>query len=1227
MAITKIAGELLESNLIRVQDLSFSGGNPALQNLLHVDVTNGRIGVKTDSPGNFALDVNGATRIQGDLTVTGTTTTIDSQNLTVEDNIITLNENASGATDAGIMINRTSENNALFIWDETNDKFKFGTTTQDGSTVTDFSNLTLAKVEVAEPQANSDASTKKYVDDGIAALSSSGSSINGMTQELSTPTDSTFGDGSFVGLTATTKVTDAIDSLNETMENIRNNTYVKSVAFVSSSVSISSGDTITLTITPVGNTTKFDITWGDGNSETINDSGNATTTKTHTYSNTGLQSITVRAYNHTTAVSGSSGSEATTTRTNYIAIATPAPNVEFEMYAASSGGSPITKANTGATVYLKNTTTNTASTNTFDVDWGDGTEDTIANNTAAGGQGGARLAHTYTNAGGDDGSTVAGTGAGDTKYAIKLRLLTHPTAEASTFPQTETNNFEVYSAHTAAYSAAGGVVRGINEESTSGFPVTFTNNTATLPGANSSFSATQQYTWNFDEGSTTAVAVGSGSSGDTGNTINNTFNLSGSEQSNGTTVTYNTSLSLANGHTGSPYTANLNIIVEPDVRANIAATANIVSTKSGDNQYDLYDVVDLDGANRALTTFTNTSQNADNYDYDFFSDSTSITTVAENGSNAGSIGATLPKNFAGTSAGNFVTRFRAYGTPDTFFQDDEETINWQMNSTPSAPANLSSKSLTLSDSAQGTSPKLCHGFTDNTSSFTTQSAGDSLNTTTARRYTSGTIDTNTCTNFLTNNSNGTGSTVNQTLTAKINNASKGARTFTTSEGGANNTTDDTLVITNHRDADEVSTLPQRMFLVATAKITEALTDYSIGSNAQRLESSAGGNTNIVHVVRDDVTATPTTAIGTVAEGTAGTKQYVSGIPYYDAGSPTVTVTGTTIANFTGQAYQDTNSPHQVHNDTNQESTSGDAITDSAYTYTQVDGSTTMLSGSTPKTDIGVGGAYTIGAVTVPITSSSVKSIKTIRARSKNANGTGNYNSSSTKIQVYTATVSGLDNEAGGITVSDSLGNGSTHTDDALRISGFGSSSDTPSFNSATNYYTSNAWSGAVTVAGTTEAISRFGTIKHFTTDLSSGYLPVGPDLNTSRNGGEAQYYTFAFRRTPASQFSITMSGKVSGMFLAVPGTAIDAASNANGWLDCSTQYNGSGVPGVNTNGSNGCAKTGGDRVVDNTTYSSEQFTFTLGTESTANSVGNTVLVRIKLNSGDSVTALSVGVAE
>ena len=166
------------------------------------------------------------------------------------------------------------------------------------------------------------------------------SPINGMTQELSTPSDSSFGDGSVTSLTASTKVTEAIDALNETMENIRLNTYVKSVAFVSSSTSISNGDTITLTITPTGNATRYDITWGDGGSvQTINDSGSSTTTQTHQYNTTGQISITVRAYNHSAVVTGSSGSEASLTRTNYLAIATEAPVVQFEMYAAASGGS------------------------------------------------------------------------------------------------------------------------------------------------------------------------------------------------------------------------------------------------------------------------------------------------------------------------------------------------------------------------------------------------------------------------------------------------------------------------------------------------------------------------------------------------------------------------------------------------------------------------------------------------------------------------------------------------------------------------------------------------------------------------------------------------------------------------------------------------------------------------------------------------------------------------
>ena len=1228
MAITKIAGELLESNLIRSSDLAFN------TDLLYLDVDNGRIGVKTSSPGDFAIDVNGTARFQGnvlinaDLTVTGTTTTIDSQNLVVEDNIITLNENASQATDAGIMIKRSAADNAVFFWDETNNLFKVGTTPRDGSTTTDFDSVTLSKIQIGEPTADSDASTKKYVDDQISTVSAGGG-VTGMGIDLDNPTDSSFSDGAYLGLTTSTKVTNAIDELNEVLGNVQAGTYLKSVSFIADSTSISANDTVTLTITTTptaGADTRYTITWGDGNTDTAS----SDSTPSHTYSSGGTFSVTVKAFENDAGTTDSAGSFATSTRTNYIVASTAAPVVSFQIHSSDdSASNVITKADNGTTVYLQNNTTNSAETATFDVDWGDGSTDTIASNGVDGGVAGGRLAHTYTNSAGDDGSTVAGTGTGDTKYAIKLRLLTHPTANAATFPQTATNNFEVYSTHTPLYSVADSTIRGVNEEATSGFPVTFTNNTATNPGANTAFSATQQYTYNFGEGdSAVTTPIGGGGTGDTGNTIANTFNLTTSNQNNGVTTTFTTSLNLSNGHSSSPFSSNINIIVEPDVRANIAGTAVTVNTGSGDNSLSLYDVTDLDGTDRAIARFTNTSQNADNYEYDFFGDSSSITTVAEDGSTAGTIGATLDKDYGGTSAGNINFGFRASGQPDTIFQDDEETITFVMKATPSAPANLSAKTLTLNTDAQGTNPHLCHNFDDATGSASTLSAGDSMEENNARRYTSTTpVETNTVTNFLVNNSNGTGSTVNQTVTASINASASGARTFTTSEGGANNGTFTDLVITNHRDYDEVdAAYPQRLYLVATAKVSNALTDFSAGLNAVRIESSAGGNTGYVHVLRDLLTGTPTTTIGTVAEGTQGSYRYVSGVPYYNTGSPTVTVTGTTVVNFTGQAYQDTNSPHQVHNDTNQESTTGDVITGSAFTYAQIDGASSMLNSGIPIKNTGVGSPYTLGAVTVPITSDSVKSVKTIRARSKNANGDGTYNSSSTKIQVYTASLATLDNEAGGITVSDSLGAG--FDDDAVRIAGFGSlSGDTPSLfdSSNANYYTDSAWSGAVTVAGTNEAISRFGTIKHFTTDLSSGYLPAGPDLNTGRSG--AQYYNFAFRRTTMSNFTVRLSGKVSGFFIAAPGTAIDSASGLNGWLDAGITYGGSGVPGSDTgnggNGSNGCAFTSGDRIIDGTTYSNSTFTLTLGSENATNSTGNNVLVRIKLESGDSITALSI----
>ena len=105
--------------------------------------TNGDITLTPNGTGvvavSSALTVAGATTITGDLTVNGTTTTIDSQTLTVEDPLIQLAKNNSGGDantfDQGLFFNRGSDDNVSFIWDESADQFAFAVTSgEDGTT-------------------------------------------------------------------------------------------------------------------------------------------------------------------------------------------------------------------------------------------------------------------------------------------------------------------------------------------------------------------------------------------------------------------------------------------------------------------------------------------------------------------------------------------------------------------------------------------------------------------------------------------------------------------------------------------------------------------------------------------------------------------------------------------------------------------------------------------------------------------------------------------------------------------------------------------------------------------------------------------------------------------------------------------------------------------------------------------------------------------------------------
>ena len=542
------------------------------------------------------------------------------------------------------------------------------------------------------------------------------------------------------------------------------------------------------------------------------------------------------------------------------------------------------------------------------------------------------------------------------------------------------------------------------------------------------------------------------------------------------------------------------------------------------------------------------------------------------------------------------------------------------NGSIAAPSGSSSKTLSFGESTQGTSPYLAFGYTDN-STEDSVTVGQSVS-----RITSTSAGTNTESSTLSSFAyNGDAGNVN----AIVDGVSSGTITMS---GGSDVGSSGNITITSESDYQSLSTAGGSTSFASSiyspglyqgfkAKVSITSTNLATGSHSMKMQHTTTGNTNVVSFVKDDLTSTPTVdmSAATLAQGGAGTLAYESGISYY-TDDATLTLTGVKVYNWIGQTYRNDSTPFDVTNGTNFESTSGSTITTAGHSYSAVDGASTFLNSGIPIADTGKDSSnkYTLGTITVNVGAGGT-GVEQVKARMNNVNGNGSYAEfTGTKVQALNSS-SGV-NET--IAVADSLG--ATHDDDGKRITGF-PSTDNPSFSASTNFYTGSVWSGAQTIAGTQEAVTRFGTLSHFTTDLSSGYLPVGPDLNSGRSG--AQYFTFAFRRTAMANFTVRLSGKVSGFFIAAPATGIDAASSLNGWIDAGITYGGAGTPGANTgaggNGSNGCAFTSGDRIIDGSTYSNDTFTLTLGDQNGTNSFGNQILVRIKLESGDSVTALSI----
>ena len=102
-------------------------------NEVNVSRSNGTVtvGLPDDVTVTGQLNVGENVVIAGNLTVSGTTTTVNTETIDLADNIITLNSNHTGAPtqSSGINIMRGTSANTTLIWDETADKWSIGSET------------------------------------------------------------------------------------------------------------------------------------------------------------------------------------------------------------------------------------------------------------------------------------------------------------------------------------------------------------------------------------------------------------------------------------------------------------------------------------------------------------------------------------------------------------------------------------------------------------------------------------------------------------------------------------------------------------------------------------------------------------------------------------------------------------------------------------------------------------------------------------------------------------------------------------------------------------------------------------------------------------------------------------------------------------------------------------------------------------------------------------------
>jgi hypothetical protein len=276
-----------------------------------------------DSSGDVNVSTNFS--VDGNLTVNGTTTTIDSATLTIEDPLLTLAKNNSGGSantfDQGIFFNRGSDDNVSFIWDESLDQFAFAVTAgEDGTTAGNITIDSYANVRAnVITGADVETGTVSAADGTLAMTMANSTGVvtfnaapsfgdNNITNVGDIALDTISADGTTVGITLTDNTAAALDIKEGS------NSYLK-FDTTNSSELITAGKAFTVATGVTFTTDTADINGGAIDGTTIGAASAAAGTFT-TATATNVQATNIKANDGTAAI-------VITDSTGAVAVSTP----------------------------------------------------------------------------------------------------------------------------------------------------------------------------------------------------------------------------------------------------------------------------------------------------------------------------------------------------------------------------------------------------------------------------------------------------------------------------------------------------------------------------------------------------------------------------------------------------------------------------------------------------------------------------------------------------------------------------------------------------------------------------------------------------------------------------------------------------------------------------------------------------------------------------------------